>query len=103
MASSVTFVSQWMNRISYGVFARLSRLVNRLKRTHEYVLCAGQRELKYGAARFIRLCPQPAAMGVDDGPADRQPHPRSAGLGGVESLENALEMRRIDARPRIAH
>ena len=38
-------------------------------------------------------------MGIDDRPADRQPHPYSAGLGGVESLENALEMFRIDARP----
>jgi CRP/FNR family transcriptional regulator, cyclic AMP receptor protein len=31
----------------------------------------GQGELKYSAARFIRLCPQPAPMGVDDRPANR--------------------------------
>jgi hypothetical protein len=36
-------------------------------------------------------------MGVDDGPAARQAHPHSAGLRGVESIENALEMFRIDA------
>src|SRR5712691_3633351 len=42
-------------------------------------------------------------MGIDDGPADRQPHPNSAGLRGVESLENALEMFRTNARPGIAH
>ena len=30
-----------------------------------------QGELKYGAARFIRLCPQPAPMGIDDRPANR--------------------------------
>jgi FixJ family two-component response regulator len=30
-----------------------------------------QSELKYGAARFIRLCPQPAPMGVDNRPANR--------------------------------
>jgi CheY-like chemotaxis protein len=30
----------------------------------------GQGELKYGAARFIRLCPQSAPMGVDDRPAN---------------------------------
>ena len=42
-------------------------------------------------------------MGIDDGPADRQPHPHSAGFRGVESLENALDMFRINARPRIAH
>ena len=66
-------------------------------------LHGGQGELKYGAARFIRLCPQPAPMGIDDGPANRQPHPHAAGLRGVKCLENALEMRRIDARPGIAH
>jgi len=38
-------------------------------------------------------------MGIDDGPADRQPHPYPAGLRGVKSLENALDMLRIDARP----
>jgi hypothetical protein len=42
-------------------------------------------------------------VGVDDGPADRQPHPNSAGLRGVESLENALDMFQINPRPRIAH
>jgi hypothetical protein len=42
-------------------------------------------------------------MGIDDGPADRQPHPHSAGLRCVESLENALDMLRIDARPGIAN
>ncbi len=42
-------------------------------------------------------------MGVDDRPADRQPHLHSAGLRGVESVENVLEMFRINARPRIAH
>ena len=62
-----------------------------------------QGEMKYGAARFIRLCPQPAPMGVDDRPANRQPHPRAAGLRGVKCIEHALEMRRIEARPGIAH
>jgi hypothetical protein len=42
-------------------------------------------------------------MGTDDGPADRQPHAQSAGLCGVESLENALDMFRIDARSGIAN
>src|SRR6476619_8129073 len=62
----------------------------------------GQRELKYSAARFIRLCPQPAPMGVNDRPANRQPHPHAAGLRGVKCIEHALEMRRIEARPGIA-
>jgi len=42
-------------------------------------------------------------MGIDDRPADRQSHAYSAGLRGVESLENAIEMVRINARPGIAH
>jgi hypothetical protein len=42
-------------------------------------------------------------MGTDDGPADRQPYAQSAGLRGVESLENALDMFRIDAWPGIAN
>jgi hypothetical protein len=37
-----------------------------LKRIHDFVFCVGQGELEYGAARFIRVCPQPAAMGIDD-------------------------------------
>src|SRR6185503_5296302 len=92
MGSSVIFVNQSMNSICDGVFTPLSR------RFH-----AGQGELKYGAASFIRLCPQPAPMGVDDRPANRQPHPHAAGLRGVKCIEHALEMRRIDARPGIAH
>jgi|GEM_PF-4391439 hypothetical protein len=63
----------------------------------------GQGELKYCAARFIGLCPQPAPMGVDDRPANRQPHPHAAGLRGVKCIEHALEMRRIEARPGIAY
>src|ERR1700752_4287141 len=56
----------------------------------------GKGELKYRAARFIRHCPQPAIMGVDDRPANRQPHPCSAGLCGVERIENAIDLFRID-------
>jgi hypothetical protein len=35
-------------------------------------------------------------MSIYNGPTDRQPNPHSAGFSGVESLENALEMFRID-------
>jgi len=42
-------------------------------------------------------------MGIDDRPADRQPHPYPAGFRGVERLENALEMFPINTRPSIAH
>jgi hypothetical protein len=86
--------------ICCGVFVWLFGLVSRLKRIHEPL---GKVELKYGASRLVCVSPQPAPLGVDDGPADRQAHPHSTGLGGVKSLENALDMFRSNARPRIAH
>ena len=75
----------------------------RSRRSHELPFRVRQGELKYGAARFICFCPQPTPVGIDDRPADRQPHPYSAGFRGVESLEDALEMARINTRPSIAH
>src|SRR5215470_1055464 len=41
-------------------------------------------------------------MSLDDGAADRQPHPCPTGLRGVEGVEDSIEMRRINAGPRIA-
>jgi len=49
------------------------------------------------------VCPELAAMGIDNGPADRKTHPYSAGLRAVERLENALEIFRINAQPGIAY
>lgn len=49
-----------------------------------------QGELKYGTARFLRLCPQPASMGLYDRPADRQAHSNAIGFGSVKRLESAL-------------
>src|SRR4051812_7171917 len=99
MGSFVTCVSQWMKTNYYGVFVRLSILLSRLMSVHEFLFRAGQCELEYSAARLIHICPQPARMGIDDRPTDRQPHSHPAGLRGVQSLENALEMLRINARP----
>ena len=42
-------------------------------------------------------------MGGDDRTADRQAHPYPAGFRRVESVENALEILRINARAGIAH
>jgi hypothetical protein len=42
-------------------------------------------------------------MGFNDGSADRQANADSAGLGGVERLEYAFTVLRIDARSRIAY
>jgi hypothetical protein len=56
----------------------------------------GQDELKYGARRLIVICPQPTLMGVDNGPADRQPYSDSTGFCRVEGVENPLEVCLID-------
>src|SRR5215469_6329345 len=42
-------------------------------------------------------------MSMDNGAAYRQPHPCPTGLCGVEGVEDSIEMRRINARPGIAH
>src|SRR5262245_58929833 len=103
MAPCAICVSQWMKSISRNVFARLSNPLSRLKRIRELLFCSWQGELKHGTERFVRLRPQFASMCMDDGAADRQPHARSTGLGGVEGFEDAIEMLRINARPGIAH
>src|SRR6516225_5038155 len=60
------------------------------------------KEAKCGAPRLARLRPQLTAVSIDDGSAYRQPHPCSTGFG-VEGVEDAIEMLRINARPGIAH
>src|ERR1700741_494611 len=40
-------------------------------------------------------------MRVDDGTADREAQPYSAGLGRVKGVEEAFEISRINSRPRI--
>src|SRR5215468_28780 len=102
MGSYVIFESRLTNSFWPSAFARLSRPVNRPHGIRELFFDTGQSELKHGAARLVRLRPQPAPMGIDDGPADRQPHSRSAGLCRVERLENALAVLRVDARSGIA-
>src|SRR5215467_13271804 len=99
MVSCVTCVSRWMKII----FSRLSNPLSCLKRIRELSFRSWQGELKHGAAGFVRLRPQLSSMCMDDGPADRQPHARSIGLGGVEGLEDSIETLRINARPGIAH
>ena len=67
------------------------------------LLCCRQGEPEYGALRLISVHPQPTPVGDDDGTADRQPHPDSAGLRRVEGFKNPLGTIPIDARSRIAH
>ena len=77
---------------------RLFRLVTLRNRVHELPFDGWYGELEYGARWFNRIRPQPAAMRVDDGPADRQAHPHSAAFRRVEGLEHALETFRVNAR-----
>src|SRR6516225_9651192 len=103
MGSCVTCASRWRKSISHDAFARLSGLLTRLKRSRELSFDIGQGELKYGTARLVRLRPQLAPMSMDDGAANRQPHACSTGFRGVEGVEDPIEIRRINARPGIAH
>jgi hypothetical protein len=41
-------------------------------------------------------------VGIDDRATNRQPYSHAARLRGVESLENTIEMVRINGRPGIA-
>src|SRR3954468_19632977 len=103
MGSCVTCVSRWTRTISHDVFAQLSNWQARLRRGRELPLPCRQGELEYGATGFIHLCPELAAMSVDDRPADRQPHARSTRLRGVEGVKDPVEMLRIYPWPRIAY
>src|SRR5688572_1759689 len=40
----------------------------------------------------ISSCPDAAAVGVDDGTADGEPHSQSLGFGGDEALEDTLQL-----------
>jgi DNA-binding NtrC family response regulator len=73
--------------------------VHRFEGNSRVLLGRGQGELKYGPPRLIGTHPQPASMTIDDGLANRKPHPNSAGLGGVEGFENSLKVYRINAGP----
>src|SRR6516165_235409 len=101
--SCVTCASRWMTSISRNVSARPLAPLALMKRSRELLFGIGQGELKYGAARLVRLRPQLPSMRMDDGAADRQPHACSTGLRGVEGVEDPTQIRRIKARPGIAH
>ena len=66
------------------------------------------RSLAGAGSQTCSVVPRPApleqldapAVGLDDGPADGEPHPEPAGLGGEEGLEEPRAARRRPARPR---
>src|SRR4051794_24545175 len=103
MASCATYVSQWMRTISHDVFAELSGWRARLRKGRELPFSSGQDEPEHGAARFVLLRPELAAMSEDDRSADGQPHACSTRLRGVEGIKDPVQMLRIDARARITH
>src|SRR6516162_2380763 len=62
-----------------------------------------QRQSKDRTLRLILCCREPPAMGLDDRAADCESHADSIGLGRVEGLEQAIEIRRIDSRAGVFH
>ena len=76
------------------------RFVNLLRR-NGLGLLRRQCKLKYCPPRLICTGPQPATVRLDDRPADRQTHPQTGGLGGVEGLENAVRTCGVEARARV--
>src|SRR5438093_7000832 len=62
-----------------------------------------QRELKDSTVRHIRRRPEPAAVGLHNRAAYRQPHAHTVRLRCVEGLEEAVETTRIEPKARISH
>jgi hypothetical protein len=58
-----------------------------------------QRELKDGTPGYVRCRPTAAAVGLDNGAADRQPHTQAVGLSRIVGVEEVLETLRIQPRP----
>src|SRR5258705_13907937 len=67
------------------------------------MLSASQREMERRAGTIVRHRPEPPAVLLDDGPADREAHSQTTGLRGVERLEHPGRELRIDAGARILH
>ena len=49
-----------------------------------------KRELKSCPRTLVRGCPQPPAVILHNGPADREPHAHTLTLGGVKGVKNLL-------------
>jgi len=57
----------------------------------------GKREAKSGAASRVGCGPQAAAVGLDDRPADREPHARALSLGAEERVKDLVRLLRRNA------
>ena len=59
--------------------------------------------MKRGAAGRVRRNPQPAPVGLDDRPADRETHSHTARFCGEERVEYPINIFRVDAGSRVSH
>src|SRR5262249_29387815 len=60
-------------------------------------VCLRNRKQKCRAGTVIRLGPELAAMALDDGAAHGEADAHAVALGGVERVEQSLEVLRLDA------
>jgi hypothetical protein len=63
----------------------------------------GQREVKNGTSVQVGGHPQPSPMGLDDRPANRQPHPHAVRFGRKQWIEYPIDGARLDTLPRVLH
>jgi hypothetical protein len=61
------------------------------------------REVERRAGTVIRHGPESPAVLLDDGTADREAHPHTTALRGVERLEHAVRELRVNAGARVLH
>jgi len=72
--------------------------IDRKAKLCELARCSLDRQRKVkGRARSRVGGPQAAAVRLDDGPPDRQSHPRTLRLGGNEGIEDVLCLFRLDS------
>src|SRR5258708_39034547 len=62
---------------------------------------ARQHDMDAQALVGVELSPNRAALRLDDGPADGQPHAKTGCLGGDEGLEDILEIALLDPDARV--
>src|SRR2546426_3075503 len=63
----------------------------------------GNRECKRGARAIVRYRPETAAMILDDGATDGQPHSHPTTLGGVERVEQSVGGPGVQSDARVSH
>src|SRR5215510_8371349 len=67
------------------------------------VRVGGQREVKNGTSGQVGGHPQPPPMGVNDRPANRQPHPHAVRFGRKQWIEYPINGARLNTLPRVLH